>query len=151
MQPSLNRRFLALLILSTGALVLPGNVGAESYPESPREPIFEAALLPTEPSDSISSGTFRAIEIELGLTYPSVKQGDPEASSEPALPELAGDPFDPLVGLPIIEAPPVAVARRRGPSYRIGPKSRPSSSASRPAIAARWWRSGSPGPAGIWK
>jgi hypothetical protein len=119
MQPSLNRRFLALLILSTGALVLPGNVGAESYPESPREPIFEAALLPTEPSDSISSGTFRAIEIELGLTYPSVKQGDPEASSEPALPELAGDPFDPLVGLPIIEAPPVAVARRRGPSYQV--------------------------------
>lgn len=116
MQPSLNRRFLALLIFSTGALVIPGTVGAEIYPESFREPVEEAALLPAEPPESASTGTLRAVEIELGLTYPSLKQGDTEASSETA---LGGDQFDPLAGMPIVEAAPVATARRRGPNYHV--------------------------------
>lgn len=115
MQPSLNRRFLALLTIATGALVLPGNAGAEGYPDSLREPGFEAGLVPAEPPDTVP-GTFRAVEMEMGLTYPSAKQGDPEAGSETT---LAGDPFDPLAGMPIVEAPPIAVARRRGPGYEV--------------------------------
>jgi membrane-bound lytic murein transglycosylase D len=115
MQPSLNRRLLALLTIATGALVLPGNAGAEGYPDSLREPALEASLVPAEPPDAIP-GTFRAVEMELGLSYPSVKQEDPEVGSEPASP---ADPFDPLVGLPDVEAPPVAVARRGGPSYEV--------------------------------
>ena len=118
MQPSLNRRFLALLTIATGALVLPGNAGAEGYPDSLREPIHEAALVPAEPADTVP-GIFRAVELELGLTYPSVKQEDPEASSPP--PHVVGDPLDPLAGMPVVEGPvpAPAVARPPGPSYQV--------------------------------
>src|SRR5688572_679038 len=117
MPRSLNRRLLALLIASTGALVLPGNAGSETYPFSLQEPtVLEASLVPTEPSETASPSTFRAIEIELGLTYVPSKQGESELSSEAA---STGDPWDPLAGMPIVESPPAPNARKRGPSYEV--------------------------------
>jgi peptidoglycan lytic transglycosylase D len=116
MQPSLNRRLLVLLILSTGALVLPGKAGSETYPFSDQAPVLEAALVPVEPSEPASSSTFRVIEIEMGITYPSEKQGESDLGSA-ALP--LGDPWDPLVGMPIVEAEPEPVARKRVPTYEV--------------------------------
>jgi membrane-bound lytic murein transglycosylase D len=116
MQPSLNRRFLVLLILSAGALVLPGKAGSETYPFSHQDPMLEAALLPVEPSEPTSPSTFRAIEIELGITYPSEKQGESELGS--TAPPM-GDPWDPLLGMPIIEAEPAPVVRKRVPTYEV--------------------------------
>jgi peptidoglycan lytic transglycosylase D len=116
MQPSLNRRFLVLLILSTGALVLPGKAGSETYSFSHHDPMLEAALVPVEPAEPTSPSTFRAIEIELGITYPSEKQGESELGS--AVPPM-GEPWDPLLGMPIIEAEPAPVARKRVPTYEV--------------------------------
>jgi membrane-bound lytic murein transglycosylase D len=117
MPRSLNRRLLALLIASTGALVLPGNAGSETYPFSLQEPtVLEASLVPAEPSETASPSTFRAIEIELGLTYVPSKQGESELSSEAA---STGDPWDPLAGMPIVEPLPAPNARKRGPTYEV--------------------------------
>jgi membrane-bound lytic murein transglycosylase D len=116
MQPSLNRRLLVLLILSTGALMLPGNAGAETYPFSDHDLMLEAALVPVEPSEPASSSTFRMIEIEMGITYPSEKQGESELGSAA---DPFGDPWDPPVGMPIIQAEPEPAARKRAPTYEV--------------------------------
>ena len=132
MRPSLNRRLLVLPLLITGALVLPGmTVASERY--------LEAALLPTEPSELSAPGTYRAIEVELGLIPPSVK---PDAGEDGSGPEwLAGPPLDPsgdgdpgdtmggssltlrLPPLPSLIPPPspttVSVGRLRLPPYEI--------------------------------
>jgi len=130
MRPSLNRRLVVLPLLITGTLALPGMaVASERY--------LEAALLPTEPSELSASGTYRAIEVELGLIPPSVK---PDAAEDSSGPEwLAGPPLDPpgdpgdtmggssltlrLPPLPSLVSPPspatVSVGRLRLPPYEI--------------------------------
>lgn len=125
MQPSLNRRLVALLILSIVALAFAGNAGAETYPFSPQEPALESALVPSEPFEASSStGTFRAIEIELGLTYSPAKPEEPEPGSDTATltPEqdpLAGMPGVEPVPLPTPGPAPAPVARKRGPAYEV--------------------------------
>src|SRR5262245_14587034 len=117
MQPSLNRRYLALLVFSFVALAFSGNAGAETYPFAPQEPSLEAPLVPSEPPDGASSGgTLRAIEIELGLTYSAGKPEEPEAGSD--ISALTGDQWDPLAGVPPVEPVPVpeTTARKRGPA-----------------------------------
>ena len=118
MQPSLNSRFLVLLILSTGALVLPGSAGAETYPfASQEDPILEASLLPAEPVVTTPPNTFRAIELELGLTYPPLKreEAEPEAEPGPDAPASLAD-VPPLS--PAADAAPTLQARR-GPVYEV--------------------------------
>ena len=120
MQPSLSRRHLALLVFSFVALGVSGNAGAETYPFSSEESSLEAPLVPSEPPEgSAPSGSFRAIEIELGITYSPGKPEEPEAGSDTAA--LVGDQWDPLAGMPIVEAVPVpeAQARKRGPAYDV--------------------------------
>src|SRR4029450_2112709 len=96
MQPSLNRRLLALLAFSFVALAVSGNAGAETYPFAAQESSLEAPLVPSEPSEGSSGGTFRAIEIELGLTYSPGKPEEPEAGLD--ITTLTGDQEDPQVG-----------------------------------------------------
>ena len=122
MQPSLNRHVLVLLILSTGALVSPGRAGAESYLfAQQQDPILEASLLPAEPVVTTSPSTFRAIELELGLTYPPPKQDAEEQGSEatlgPEAPESLADvpPLSP--SSPMAEALPPLHAG--GPAYEV--------------------------------
>jgi membrane-bound lytic murein transglycosylase D len=120
MQPSLNRRHVALLVFSFVALAFSGNAGAETYPFSSQEPYLEAPLVPAEPPEgSAPSGSFRAIEIELGITYSPGRAEEPEAGSDTA--SLVGDQWDPLAGMPVVEAVPVpeASARKRGPVYDV--------------------------------
>ncbi|HEU5191548.1 MAG TPA: transglycosylase SLT domain-containing protein [Methylomirabilota bacterium] len=119
MQPSLNRRLLALLVFSFVALAFSGNAGAETYPFAAQEPSLEAPLVPSEPSEGSSGGTFRAIEIELGLTYSPGKPEEPEAGLDTAT--LTGDQWDPLAGMPIVEPVPVpeTTVRKRGPAYDV--------------------------------
>src|SRR5512145_993096 len=122
MQPSLNRHVLVLLILSTGALVAPGRAGAETYLFAQhQDPILEASLLPAEPVVTTSPSTFRAIELELGLTYPPLKQDAGEQGSEatlgPEAPESLADvpPLSP--SSPMAEALPTLHAG--GPAYEV--------------------------------
>ena len=92
MQPSLNRRLVLLLLLIIGALVLPGvAMSSEPYLFSLKGPSEETALLPAEPSEPSASGTFRAIEVELGLVPPPPKEVGAEDGAE----WLAGPPPDP--------------------------------------------------------
>ena len=84
MQPSLSRRHLALLVFSFVALGVSGNAGAETYPFAAQESSLEAPLVPSEPPEGSSGGTFRAIEIELGLTYSPGRPEEPEAGYERA-------------------------------------------------------------------
>ncbi len=122
MQPAPNRRFLMLLILSTGALVLPGSAGAETYPFAQQDPVLEASLLPAEPVVTTQPSPFRAIEMELGLAYPPLKRDEGEQGSEspldPETPESLADvpPLSPSA--PTAESAPAAHARR-GPSYEV--------------------------------
>jgi len=119
MQPSLNRRLLALLVFSFVALAVSGNAGAETYPFAAQEPSLEAPLVPSEPSEGSSGGTFRAIEIELGLTYSPGKPEEPEAGLD--ITTLTGDQWDPLAGMPIVEPVPFpeTTVRKRGPAYDV--------------------------------
>ena len=118
MQPSLNRRFLVLLILSTGALVLPGSAGAETYPfASQEDPVLEASLLPAEPVVTAPTNTFRAIELELGLTYPPLKREEAESEAEPG-PDAPASLADVPPLSPAAEAAPAPPARR-GPVYEV--------------------------------
>ncbi len=118
MQPSLNRRFLVLLILSTGALVLPGSAGAETYPfGSQEDPVLEASLLPAEPVVTAPTNTFRAIELELGLTYPPLKREEAESEAEPG-PDAPASLADVPPLSPAAEAAP-APRVRRGPVYEV--------------------------------
>ena len=125
MQPSLNRRFLALPILSLVALGFAGNAGAETYPSSFQEPGLESPLVPSEtPEGSSSTSTFRAIEIELGLTYsparpPESEPGSEEAQLSPEQDPLAGLPGAEPVPLPTPNPAPAAAARKRGPAYEV--------------------------------
>ena len=122
MQPSLNRRVLVLLILSTGALVAPGRAGAETYHFAQEDPILEASLLPAEPVVTNSSHTLRAIELELGLTYPPLKQDAGEQGSE-ATPGIEAP--ESLVDVPPLSpSSPLADAlptphERSGPVYEV--------------------------------
>ena len=138
MQPSLNRRLVVLPLLVTGALVLPGMaVASEPYLFSLKGPSEEAALVPAEPSELSTSGTYRAIEVELGLVPLSEKPEAGEDGSEPEWlagppPEPPVDPGDTIGGspltvrlpeLPPLAAPPsppvVSVGRHRLPPYEI--------------------------------
>ena len=112
MRPSLIRRLVVLPLLITGVLALSGKAAAsEPYLFSLKGLSEETALLPAEPFEPSASGTYRAIEVELGLVPPPVKQGadgdssvvegamDPPrydgrlpADGEPAPPALAGRP-----------------------------------------------------------
>ncbi len=134
MQPSLNRRLVVLPLLITGALALLGRAEAsEPYPFSFKGPGEEAALLPAEPFEPSASGTYRAIEVELGLVPPPVKQEGGEDGS--AAEWLAGPPPEPgdtIGGSPLTLAPPplspltapsspaiTSLGRKRLPPYAI--------------------------------
>jgi membrane-bound lytic murein transglycosylase D len=134
MQPSLNRQLVVLSLLITGALALSGKAEAsEPYLFSLKGPSEESALLPVEPVEPFepsASGTYRAIEVELGLVPPAVKQEAGEDSS--GADWLAGPPLDPgdaVGGLPPILSPPplaepsspasVSLGRKRLPPYEI--------------------------------
>jgi len=129
MQLSLNRRFLVLPLLITGVLAFSGQAAAsEPYQFSLKGE--ETALLPAEPSEPSASGTYRAIEVELGLVPPLVKQEVDEDSSvaeRPGDPQL--DPGDTIGGSPLtVSLPPlpspsspasVSLGRKRMPPYEI--------------------------------
>ena len=123
MLPSLNRRLMVLSLLIVGVLALPGKAAAsESYLFSLKEPGEETALLPSEPSEPMASGTYRAIEVELGLVPLPVKREADEDSS------VAGGSVDPplMVGLPPLSSPAgpsspaiASLGRKRMPPYEI--------------------------------
>jgi hypothetical protein len=138
MQPSINRRLMVLPLLIVGVLALPGKAAAsESYLFSLKGPGEETALLPSEPSEPMASGTYRAIEVELGLVPLPVKREADEDSS------VAGGSVDPplnpptdpgdtmggpplMVGLPPLSSPAgpsspaiASLGRKRMPPYEI--------------------------------
>ena len=123
MLPSLNRRLMVLPLLIVGVLALPGKAAAsESYLFSLKGPGEETALLPSEPSEPMASGTYRAIEVELGLVPLPVKREADEDSS------VAGGSVDPplMVGLPPLSSPAgpsspaiASLGRKRMPPYEI--------------------------------
>lgn len=132
MQPSLDRRIMVLLLLIVGVLALPGKAAAsEPYLFSLKGPVEEASLVPAEPSEVTGSGTYRAIEVELGLVPPPVKQEAAEDSSVAA--GSVDPPLDPgdtrggsplsLPPLPSLGAVPsptvVSLGRKRLPPYEI--------------------------------
>jgi peptidoglycan lytic transglycosylase D len=130
MQPSLNRRLVVLPLLIIGSLAFSGKAAAsEPYHFSLKGE--ETALLPTEPSEPSASGTYRAIEVELGLVPPSVKREIDEDSSvverPGASPQDPGDSmgdFPPTVSLPPSPDAPsgpasVLLGRKRMPPYEI--------------------------------
>src|SRR4030095_2196169 len=119
MQPSLNRRLLALLAFSFVALASSGIAGAAPSPFAAEGSPLEAPLVPSEPSEGSSGGSFRAIEIELGLTYAPGKPEEPEAGLD--ITTLTGDQWDPLAGMPIVEPVPFpeTTVRKRGPAYDV--------------------------------
>ena len=114
MRPSLTRRLVMLPLLTIGLLAPPGNAAAsEPYLFSVKESGEETALIPAEPFDSYASGTYRAIEVELGLVPPSVQQDANEDSSGPEWlagppPELPADAGDTMGGSPLtLKLPPL--------------------------------------------
>src|SRR4030095_4598915 len=134
MPPSLNQRLLVLSLLIIGTLALSGKAAAsEPYLSSLRDPAEETALVPSEPSEMMASGTYRAIEVELGLIPPLEKQEPSEDSSVTQGPVAPpGDPGDTFgggsltVSLPPLASPEapssavlVSVGRRRLPPYEI--------------------------------
>ena len=129
MQPSLNRRLVVLLLLIIGSLAFSGKAAAsEPYHFSLKDE--ETALLPAEPSEPSAAGTYRAIEVELGLVPPPVKREVDEDSSVVERPgdsprdpgDTMGD-FPPTVSLPSPDAPSgpaiVSLGRKRMPPYEI--------------------------------
>src|SRR4029450_4375478 len=115
MQPSLIHRLLVLSLLIIGTLALSGKAAAsEPFLSSLRDPAEETALVPSEPSEMMAAGTYRAIEVELGVIPPLEKQEPSEDSSVtqgPAAPvPCPRSPWRP----PRITPTPVEAAR--GPS-----------------------------------
>jgi LysM repeat protein len=134
MPPSLNQRLLVLSLLIIGTLALSGKAAAsEPFLSFLRDPAEETALVPSEPSEMMASGTYRAIEVELGLIPPLEKQEPSEDSSVTQGPVAPpGDPGDTFgggsltVSLPPLASPEapssavlVSVGRRRLPPYEI--------------------------------
>jgi membrane-bound lytic murein transglycosylase D len=130
MLPSLIRQLVVLPLLITGVLVLSGQAAAsEPYLFSLKGLGEETARLPAEPFEPSASGTYRAIEVELGLVPPPVKQ---EADGDSSVVEGAMDPGDTIgspsltVNLPPLPSPAapslpalVSLGRKRMPPYEI--------------------------------